>query len=423
MGMSDGSTARAVAEERDRLDPLAGYRERFYLTPGIIYMDGNSLGLLSRDAEQALQEATEQWKRSGIQGWSIGERPWGAYFSIIGALMADMVGAAHDEVVATASLTVNLHTLVGSLYRPSGKRRKILANTLEFPTDIYALQGQIALRGGDPARDLVRVESGDGRSLDEDDIIAALTDEVALAVLPSVLYRSGQLLDMARLTAVARERGVIIGWDCAHSIGAIPHRLDDWGADFAVWCGYKYLNGGPGSLAGLYVNRRHFGRTPGLPGWSGVPFDIRFEMRHEFVAAPDASAWQISTPPVLSAAPLLGSCSIIAEAGLERLRTRSLALTDYLIELLEGRGLLAAPYEYEIGTPREHHRRGGHIAVEHRQASRIVGALARRGVIADFRAPNVIRLAPVALYSSFADVWDVVEHLAQVVENGEHLGG
>ena len=411
---------RAAVEARDRRDPLSSFRERFYVQPGTIYLDGNSLGLLSKDAEATVLAALDQWKRSAIQGWSRGDPPWGRLDSELGRQLAPLVGAGADEVVATASITVNLHNLVATFYRPEGKRRKIIANALDFPSDIHALMGQIALRGGDPHQDLIRVASHDGRTIAEDDVIAAMTDEVALVVLPSVLYRSGQLLDMARLTAAAHERGIIIGWDCAHSAGLIPHHFDAWGVDFAVWCNYKYLNAGPGSIGALYVNRRHFGRRPGLPGWWGVALEQRFAMQHEYEPASGADAWQISTIPVLSAAPLLGSLRIIAEAGLDHIRARSLELTDYLMELIEVRGLLEAPYHYAIGTPREHVRRGGHVAVEHADAAAIMLALERRGVIPDFRPPNVIRLAPIALYTSFADVWDTVEHLKQVIDGDEH---
>ena len=390
------------------------------MQPGTIYLDGNSLGLLSRDAEETVRAALDQWKRLAIQGWSTGDPPWGRLDTELGRQLAPLVGAEADEVVATASITVNLHNLVATFYRPEGRRRRIIANALDFPSDIHALVGQIALHGGVPQQDLVRVASRDGRTIDEDDVIAAMTDEVALVVLPSVLYRSGQLLDMARLTAAANERGIPIGWDCAHSAGAIPHEFDAWGVDFAVWCNYKYLNAGPGSIGALYVNRRHFGRAPGLPGWWGVALPERFEMRHEHKPAGGADAWQVSTIPVLSAAPLLGSLRIIAEAGIDRIRARSLALTDYLIEQVESQGLLAAPYQYAIGTPREHARRGGHVAVEHEQAAAIMRALERRGVIPDFRPPNVIRLAPIALYTSYADLWDTVEHLKQVIDHDEH---
>ncbi len=416
-------TTEDHARALDAADPLASFRDRFYLAPDTIYLDGNSLGLLSRDAEEEVLRVLDQWKRLGVDGWMRADPPWYWVGEELGRQVAPLVGADPDEVVVTGSTTVNLHAMVATFYRPEGSRRKIVASALDFPSDIYALQSQIALRGGDPDRDLTLVPSADGRTLDEADLIAAMTEEVALVVLPSVIYRSGQLLDMARLTASARERGLLIGFDCAHSAGAVPHRFSEWGVDFAVWCSYKYLNAGPGSVAGLYVNRRHFGAAPGLAGWWGSDKERQFDMRHEFEGAASAGAWQISTPPLLSTAPLAGSLRIVAEAGMGTLRAKSIAQTTYLMDLLEESGLTEAPYGYRIGTPREADRRGGHVAVEHDAGPRIARALKRRGVIPDFRPPDVVRLAPIPLYTSYLDIWQTVGHLRAIIDAGEHLEG
>lgn len=411
----------ARARALDAADPLAPFRERFYLPPGSIYLDGNSLGLLSRDAEAALLGVLDDWKRLGVEGWLRAEPAWFTLGEELGALVAPLVGAAPDEVVVTGTTTVNLHALVATFYRPAGRRRRIVATALDFPSDVYALASQIRLRGGDPAADLVLVPSTDGRTLAEADLVAAMTDEVALVLLPSVLYRSGQLLDLEALTAAARERGIPIGFDCAHSIGVVPHRFDEWGVDFAFWCSYKYLNAGPGSVGGLYVNRRHFGEIPGLAGWWGYQKERQFDMRHTWEGAAGAGAWQISTPPVLSTAPLLGSLRLFAEAGMERVRAKSLAQTAYLMDLLEATGLTERQVGYRIGTPREAARRGGHVAVEHDAGPRIARALKQRGVVPDFRPPDVVRLAPIPLYTSFHDLWRVVKHLRAIVAEGEYL--
>lgn len=418
--MPSTSTDQEYAEALDRADPLAAFRERFYLPPDRLYFDGNSLGMLSRDAEAAVLRALEEWKTLGIDGWLSASAPWYYLGEELGRLSAPLVGAEPDEVVVTGGTTVNLHNLVATFYQPAGERRKIVATALDFPSDLYALRGQLALRGADPEADLVLVESRDGRTVEEADIVAALTGEAALLLLPSVLYRSGQLFDLARLAAAARERGVPIGLDCCHSIGAIPHHFDAWGVDFACWCNYKYLNNGPGGTGGLYVNRRHFGRAPGLAGWWGSQKERQFDLATTFAPAPDAGAWQISTIPVLSSAPLRGSLHIFAEAGIDAVRRKSLALTRYLIELLEAEGLTTAPYNYVVGTPRDDTRRGGHVAVEHPDGARIAKALKARGVVPDFRPPNVIRLAPVALYTSFTEVWQVVQHLRAVIDQREH---
>ena len=416
-------TAEAHARALDAADPLAAFRDRFYIQPGMVYLDGNSLGLLSRDAEAEVLRVLGEWRDLGIDGWMRADPPWYWIGESLGALVAPLVGAAPEEVVITGSTTMNVHALVSTFYQPEGARTRILATALDFPSDIYALQGQIALRGGDPDRDLVAVPSADGRTMDEDDLIAAMTDDVALVFLPSVLYRSGQLLDMERLTAAAHARGIPIGFDCAHSAGAVPHRFSDWDVDFAVWCSYKYLNAGPGAVAGLYVNRKHFDTRPGLAGWWGSDKDRQFDMRHEFTGANGAGAWQIGTPPLLGLAPLAGSLRIVAEAGMDRLREKSLAQTDYLVELLEATGLTGERYGYRIGTPAGHARRGGHIAVEHAAGPGVARALKRRGVIPDFRPPDVVRLAPIPLYTSYHDIWTAVGHLREIIERDEHLKG
>ncbi|NLB83943.1 MAG: kynureninase, partial [Synergistaceae bacterium] len=323
-----------------------------------------------------------------------------------------------DEVIMTGSTTMNLHSLVSTFYHPSIERRKIVADELNFPSDIYALRSQLKLKGMNPEEDLMLIPSRDGRTLDEEDIIAALDDSVAMVILPGVLYRSGQLLDMERITREAHERGILVGFDCAHSAGALSHKLSDWGVDFAFWCGYKYLNGGPGCPAFIYINRKHFEREPGLAGWFGCQKNRQFNMDLEFNHARSAGGWQMGTPPLLSAAPLRSSLQVFGQAGMERLRRKSLALTSLLMELVDTY-LTEPPYGYSIGTPREPERRGGHVAVEHDEAWRICSALKKRKIIPDFRPPNVIRLAPVALYNTFTDVINLVEALRDIIDSGE----
>lgn len=414
------SSSRSDAQRLDDHDGLASFKNRFYVREGVIYMDGNSLGLLSHDAEQSLLTVIEQWKTLGIDGWLKASPPWFYLGEELGRRSASLVGASPESIVVAGTTTVNLHALVATFYEPTQGRRKIIAGELDFPSDIYALKAQIELRGGNPQTDLVKVSSHDGRTIDEDDIIATMDDTVALVLLPSVLYRSGQLLDIQRLTAAAHDRGITIGWDCCHSAGVIPHEFDRWNVDFAFWCNYKYLNAGPGGIASLYVNPQHFGKTPALPGWWGYQKDRQFDMLHEFEGAAGAGAWQISTTTILGAAPLIGSLNIMDEAGIETVRKKSLALTDYLISLLDERGLTGAEYGYQIGTPRDHRSRGGHVAVEHEHAAAIARSLKERGVVPDFRPPNVIRLAPVPLYTSFVDVWDTVQHLREIIESGEY---
>ncbi|MGI9253866.1 MAG: kynureninase [Thermomicrobiales bacterium] len=406
----------------DANDPMGRFRARFYLPDERIYLDGNSLGLLSRDAEAEIGRVVEQWKTLGIAGWLEADPPWFTLGEELGAAMAPLMGAEPAAVVVTGSTTVNLHALAATFYRPEGGRRRIVATALDFPSDIYAMASQIALHGGDPARDLVLVPSRDGRTIAEQDIIAALDDTVAMALLPVVMYRSGQMLDVGRLAAEGRERGIVMGFDAAHSAGSVPHLLDDWGVDFAVWCTYKHLNAGPGAIGALYVNRRHWGAAPSLAGWWGYDKDRQFDMAFDWRGGEGAGAWQISTPSLLSAAPLRASLAMVKEAGgIGAVRTRSLALTDFLIETMERAGLTGPDYGFSIGTPLAHGQRGGHVAIEHQDADRVAKALKARGVIPDFRKPNVIRLAPVALYNSFADIAQSVGHLRGIIDGGEHL--
>jgi kynureninase len=241
---------------------------------------------------------------------------------------------------------------------------------------------------------------------------------VALVWLPSVLYRGGQLLDMARLTREAHARGLLIGFDCAHSVGSVPHALHDWGVDFAVWCNYKYMNAGPGALGTLYLHTRHFGTLPGLAGWWGSDKHRQFEMAHQFDPGRGAGAWQISTPSVLGSAALYGSLAIFERAGMDSVRAKSLDQTAYLMYLADE---LLAPLGVTVGTPREAARRGGHVALEHPAARALTRALQARGVVPDFREPNVIRLAPVALYTSYVEVWRTVEALRQLLVSGTWL--
>ena len=407
------------AQQLDAADPLSSFKDRFYHLPGKIYMDGNSLGLLSRDAESSLLELIEEWKTLGIGGWMGARIPWINYAERLGELQAGMVGAEPGEVIVCGGTTANLHALVATFYAPVGVRRKILADELNFPSDLYALASQIKLRGGNPVDDLVLVKSRDGRIIEEDDIIEAMTDDVALILLPSVYYKSGHLLDMERLTREANTRGIPIGFDCSHSVGVVPHRFDEWGVDFAFYCNYKYVNGGPGSTGSIYVNKRHFGKTPGLAGWFGNNRNTMCDMSNEFDPAGDASAWQIGTTTMLSTAPLVGAIGMINEAGIEEIRTKSTKMTSYLMYLID-ETLSEAPYGFTIGTPRQPERRGGHVGLEHDDAWRVGEALKARGVIPDFRPPHVIRLAPIPLYTSYLDVWNVVQHVKGVIDNNEH---
>lgn len=409
---TDSFNSLEYAKKMDELDVLSSFRDEFYIKEGTTYLDGNSLGLLSKRAEKTLHVLLDSWKEYGINGWLEGKYPWFYLPEKLGDMLAPLVGASSEEVIASGSTTVNIHQVVSTFYHPKGKRTKILADELNFPSDIYAMQSQIRLKGYDSEAHLVRVKSRDGRMIEEEDIISAMTDDITLIFLPSVLYRSGQILDMKRLTNEAHKRNILIGFDLCHSIGAIPHKLDDWGVDFAVWCNYKYLNAGPGAVAGLYINKKHFDRLPGLTGWYSSRKDKQFDMKHTLTKAEDAGAYQIGTSNVLSMAPLIGSLELFAEAGIERLREKSLQLTSYMMNLIEHE---LEGFGFTLGNPREDSRRGGHILLEHPEAARICKALKENGVIPDFRAPNGVRLAPVALYNTFEDVWTAVGIIKKIM--------
>ncbi|MCT1903703.1 kynureninase [Oceanobacillus sojae] len=403
---------KTYAKNLDSQDELRAFRNEFYLENECVYMDGNSLGLMSKRAEQSVYDLLASWKEYAIDGWTEGNQPWYYLSESLGEKMAGLVGAEKEEVVVTGSTTVNLHQLVSTFYKPEGSRTKILADSLNFPSDIYALKAQLKIKGYDDSH-LIQVQSEDGHMLDEEAIIHAMTEEVALIVLPSVLYRSGQILDMEKLTKAAHERGIKIGFDLCHSIGAIPHQLHDWNVDFAFWCTYKHLNGGPGSVAALYVNEKHFGVSPGLAGWFSSNKEKQFDMEHTLTSAEDAGAFQIGTPHVLSAAPLIGALDLFHEAGIERIRRKSLQLTAYMMDLIEHE---LKDFNFIICNPINDNRRGGHIYLEHSEAARICKALKMKKVIPDFRKPSGIRLAPVALYNSFEDVYDCVQILKNIMQ-------
>ncbi|MCF8335629.1 MAG: kynureninase [Bacteroidales bacterium] len=414
------STDKNFALQMDQKDPLSHYREHFFIPDGTLYMDGNSLGLLSKESEYSLKRVFNEWRELAIKGWLKGKQPWFYFAEKMGEKAAELVGALPEELVLTGTTTINIHSLVSTLYQPSGRKTKILADELNFPSDIYALKSQIRLKGLDPGKKLMLVSSRNGYTIEEQDIVEQMTDEVALLLLPSVLYRSGQLLDMEYLTAEAHRRNIVVGFDCSHSVGAVPHEFDKWGVDFAVFCSYKYLNGGPGSPAFLYLNERHFGKKPMLAGWFGNNKETQFDMSLEFDPSPNAGGFQISSPGILSSAPVEGSLELINEAGIQNIRKKSATMTSYLVYLIKEL-LYDNPYGFQIVTPLDAGRRGGHIAITRdEEAFRINEALKTKGVVPDFRPPDLIRIAPSPLYNSYLEIWQVVRYLKQIIDRREY---
>ncbi|MYL20341.1 kynureninase [Halobacillus litoralis] len=401
----------------DEHDELKEYKQEFFLKDATIYMDGNSLGLLSRRSEAALHQSLDDWREHGIEGWTQAAEPWYYMSEKLGQMTAPLLGASPDQVINTGSITTNLHQLLATFYTPEKGRTKIIGDELNFPSDIYAVKSQMALHHLDRDEHFVPIESSDGYTLKEEDIIAHMKDDVALLLLPSVLYRSGQLLDMRTLTKEAHKHGILVLFDLAHSIGAVPHQLDEWEVDFAVWCTYKYLNSGPGGTGGLYVNRRHLGTHPGLAGWFSSDKEKQFDMNHELTPSSNAGAFQIGTPHILSSAPLLGSLEMFLEAGIGNIRKKSLQLTQLFMDLIHQE---LEDFGFNIRNPLENERRGGHVCLVHEEAARICKALKSEGVVPDYRSPNVIRLAPVAFYTSYEDVYEVVRILKEIVQEEKH---
>jgi len=416
--MGTYETGRAFAQHKDSLDPIAHLRDHFYTKENQIYMDGNSLGLCSKDAEKAVLRALDDWKTYGINIWSGAPTNYFLYHDVIGAKLARLINAKPEEVTICANTTLNVHQCIATFYQPTAQRNKILIDELNFPTDRYAITSFVKSRGLDPEKTVKVIRSRDGKTLAEEDIIAAMTEDVAVALLPSVLYRSAQLLDLEHLTKVAHEKGIIIGFDLCHSIGNIDHDFAKIDCDFALWCNYKYLSGGPGAIAGLYINARHFSRGPGLSGWWGNRKDTQFELRDTFEHADNAGGWQTGTGAVLSLAAVDGALDIYEGVDMAEVRAKSLDLTAYLMYLIDTE---LTPYGFTVGNPREDAVRGGHVALEHPEAARINEALKAAGVVPDFRYPNVIRLAPQPLYIRYTDVYDLVQILKTIMDTGAHL--
>lgn len=412
----------STAEELDRRDALGGFRERFHIPSHSggesVYLCGHSLGLQPRSAARYLEEELEAWQQLAVEAHFRGRRPWKDYHERFAAPLAALAGAREDEVVCMNGLTVNLHLLMVSFFRPTPRRYKLLIERSAFPSDRYAAMSQLRFHGLDPAESLIEVAPREGEDvLRDEDVIEAIRaagDSLALLLLPGVQYRSGEVLDIAGLTAEAQGVGALAGWDLAHAIGNLPLALHDWGVDFAAWCSYKYLNGGPGAVAGAFVHVRH-GRNPALPrfaGWWGHDKLERFRMDPEFAAIPGAEGWQLSNPPVLGMAALLASLELFTEAGMTSLRVKSLALTG----LLERRLREKLCDRVEVLTPSSVARRGCQFSLRLRDGAtigrQVFARLGEAGIVCDWREPDVIRVAPVPLYNRFADVERFVEALA-----------
>ncbi len=414
------------ARRRDAEDSLRSFRELFHFPRSAagepLYFVGNSLGLQPKATRAAVEVELEDWATFGVEGHLEARHPWLPYHEEVRETLAHVVGALPREVVAMNSLTTNLHLLMVSFYRPTRARYQIVIEDTAFPSDSYAVQSQLDFHqeraGFARAQGLIRLKARDGESaLRTEDILAAIdcrSSSIALLLLGGVNYLTGQYFDLPAITRFARDRGIVVGWDLAHAAGNVDLQLHDWDCDFAAWCSYKYLNSGPGAVAGAFVHERHLrDRTlPRFAGWWGNDPATRFKMGPDFVPVESADAWQLSNPPVLALAPLRVSLEIFHRATMPALRAKSIALTNYLEQLLNESGIRE---HIRILTPRNATDRGAQLSLEIDGATPATSRqLHERGVFCDFREPNVIRVAPAPLYNSFHDVWRLVRVMNEV---------
>src|SRR3989440_10455144 len=411
------------ALQLDAEDPLRQFREKFHLPLGkngrpVIYFAGNSLGLMPKGARAIVEEEMDNWAKLGVDAHHATGTPWYSYHETLREPIARLVGAKPIEVICMNSLTVNLHLMMATFYHPTKSRFKILMEEPAFPSDTYAIKTQIIHHGLDPkdALILARPRSGEFTVRTEEilDLMEKHADELAVVLIGGVNFFTGQLFDIPTITAAARKHGITVGVDLAHAIGNVPLSLHDWNIDFAVWCSYKYLNAGPGAVAGAFVHERHATNRnlPRLAGWFGNDPNTRCRMHlePEFIPVASADGWQISNPPIFSMAPLRASLAVFDEAGgMERLREKSKPLTGYL-EFLLGQ---AGSERFTIITPNDTEARGCQLSIlAHESPKELHQKLEAAGVKADFREPNVIRAAPTPLYNTFHDVWRFAQILS-----------
>lgn len=425
--MSSFQNTLEFARQKDENDSLKAYRERFFFPTfsgeNVRYFTGNSLGLQPKTVGAYVQQELDDWAKFGVEGHFYAKRPWFAYHENLTEKAAKIVGALPKEVVITHSLTTNLHLLMVSFYQPKGKRTKILCEAKAFPSDQYALESQVKFHGLDLKENLIEVFPREGEHLiREEDVlakIAELGDELALVMIGGVNYYSGQLFDIEKISKAAHAVGAFAGWDLAHAAGNVILKLHEWNVDFAAWCSYKYLNSSPGGVSGMFVHERH-AKKPELPrfaGWWGHDKSVRFLMEPGFQPMEGAEGWQLSNAPVLGMAAHLASLDIFDEVGMEKLRKKSDELTAYLefvVKTISEKN--KANCTLEILTPSDLKCRGAQLSILiHGGGKPIFDLLTAKGVIADWREPNVIRVAPVPLYNSFEDVYYFGEHLDDAI--------
>ena len=416
-------TSASFAAEMDARDPLASFRDRFHIPHApngrdAVYLCGHSLGLQPKRVREYVEQELKDWEGLAVEAHFHGRNPWLPYHRLLTANMARIVGALPSEVVMMNSLTVNLHLMMVSFYRPTDQRHKIVIEGDAFPSDRYAIESQLRYHGFDAVSSLIELKPRPSESvIRQEDIEALLEREgpsIALVMLGGVNYATGQLFDMQAIARAGHEQACVVAFDLAHAAGNIPVKLHDWDVDFAVWCGYKYLNGGPGCVAGCFVHERYSRawELPRFSGWWGHEERTRFRMGPEFRAADGAEGWQLSNPSIMSMAPLRASLEIFDEAGIERLRAKSISLTAYLEFLLNHDD----SRKFRVITPREPQWRGAQLSIRMRESGRsIVDRLNAEGVFCDWREPDILRVAPVPLYNGYTDVHQFAQRFFRTI--------
>jgi kynureninase len=413
------------AREQDRLDPLGHFRQEFYFPQhqgqDVVYLTGNSLGLQPKKAKEYIQQELDDWATYGVEGHFQAKRPWMPYHEFFIESLARLMGAKPSEVVPMNGLTTNLHLLMVSFYRPEGPRTKILTEAKAFPSDQYAVESQLKFHGLNPEEHLIEVGPREGEHLiREEDLLQAIEEngnELALLFIGGVNYYSGQLFDMEKITRAAHDVGARVGWDLAHAAGNVDLKLNEWGPDFAAWCSYKYLNSGPGSVSGIFVHERHHADKAlhRFAGWWGHNKERRFLMEPGFEPIESAEAWQLSNAPVFAMAPHLASLHQFDQMDLALRADKRRDLTGYLEYVID---TVAANHQasFEIITPRDATQRGSQLSVlMHGQGKALFDKLTEKGVIADWREPNVIRMAPVPMYNSYEDMYRFGQYLEEAL--------
>jgi kynureninase len=414
-------TSIEYAKEMDRKDPLSSFRSEFHLPLNekgeeYVYLCGNSLGLMPKVVSEYVNQELIDWKNFGVEGHFHAKRPWMPYHEFLTESMAKVVGGKPEEVVVMNSLTVNLHLMMVSFYNPDNQRNKILVEYNPFPSDRYAVESQLKFHGVDPSEGMIELKPGTGTEIiDTQAIIEKIEenkDSLALVMMGGVNYYTGQAFDLKRITEVAHRHGIKVGFDLAHGAGNINYNLHDIGCDFAVWCSYKYINSGPGGMSGCFVHERHHGNTQlnRFAGWWGHDKKTRFLMGPDFHPMSGAEGWQLSNPPILAMASLRASLDLFDKAGMDALRTKSLKLTSYMEFLVNNIG----GDRINIITPSDPEHRGCQLSIQVSDSNKsLFNTLTDKGVISDWREPDVIRVAPVPLYNSFVDVWKFAKLLDQ----------